>query len=150
MQFFRKRKRADREGALFLPFFGFASIEYETRIAKLPPLTCTARCNSGELCSRCFPRERSQYREQKDKMTPCHDTQLELDFASLLCRERRRTDPERTFFLSVFFFFFRFDRVRDTDRKTLTCHVHARRYSAVSATGRCFPHVWWRELKDTK
>ena len=30
---------------------------------------------------------------------------------------------------------FRFDRVRDTDCETLTCHVHARRYSAVfSAT----------------
>ena len=41
--------------------------------------------------------------ENKDKTTPCHNTQLEsrFTFLTLLRRKRRRTDPERTFFLAV-------------------------------------------------
>ena len=41
--------------------------------------------------------------KQRDKTTPCHNTQLgsRFTFLTLLRRERRRTDPERTFFLSV-------------------------------------------------
>ena len=84
------------------------------------------------LHSRCFPHVRLQDREQRDKTTPCPNTQLEsrFTFLTLLRRERRRTDQS-----GHSSFPFRFDRVRDTDCETLTCHVHATRYSAVfSAT----------------
>ena len=106
MRFFRKRRRADREArrstlSSVLPL-RFDRVRNTNR--KTP--TCMRGATGGELCSWCFPRVLSQDREQKDKMTPCHDTQLELNFATLLCRERRQTDPDRTFFLSVFFFFF--------------------------------------------
>ena len=102
------------------------------------------------LRSRCFPHVRLQDRQQRDKTTPCPNT------------HRPRNSKEDLRFLRYYVakeggriqsghssFPFRFDRVRDTDCETLTCHVHARRYTALCFQPLLFPHVWWRELKDT-
>ena len=63
-------------------------------------LQCRSSCVAGALhtCGRKIEKQ-----SQRDKTTPCHNTQLEsrFTFLTLLHRERRRTDPERTFFLSV-------------------------------------------------
>ena len=68
--------------------------------------------------------------------------QIYISYVAAWCRERRRVFPERTFFLSV--------SVRSRTRhETLTCHVHARCYTALCFQPLLFPHVWWRELKDT-
>ena len=95
-------KKAGRSGASILSSALPLRFDQERNMDRETP-TCHAhaRCYSAELCSRCFPHVRSQDRKQRDKMTPCHDTQLEsrFTFLTLLRRERRQTDPERTFFL---------------------------------------------------
>ena len=73
--------------------------------------------------------------EQK-KLIPLYITRTKFCYIAL---SRKKADGSRPDILPFrfFFFFCRTDRVRDTDRETLTCHVHARRYSSVcSATGR--------------
>ena len=62
---------------------------------------------SPELCSRCFPHVRAQDREQRDKTTPCHNTQVTTRkqiYVSYVASSRKKADacdPERTFFLFV-------------------------------------------------
>ena len=66
-----------------------------------------------------------------NKETPCPNTQLEtfLTLPHDVAKEGGLIQSGHSSFP------FRFDRVRDTDCETLTCHVHARCYSAVfSAT----------------
>ena len=135
-----QRRRADRERAFFLPFFRFGLIENETRIAKLPPVTRTRGAVQSStvqsLRSRCFPHVRLQDRQQRDKTTPCPNTHRPRNSKADLRFLRCYVEKEGGRIQSGHFSFpFRFDRVRDTDCETLTCHVHARRYSAVfSAT----------------
>ena len=77
------------------------------------------------------------------------NSKADFTFLTLLRRERRRTDPERTFFLSV--------SVRSRTRHGLrnshlsrACEaLHTHYSTALCFQPLLFPHVWWRELKDT-
>ena len=90
------------------------------------------------LRSRCFPHVRLQDREKKDKTKPCPNTQLESDLRFFRCHVAKEGGWIQSGHSS---FPFRFDRVRDTDCETLTCHVHARRYSAVFSATSLSTHV---------
>ena len=96
-------RRADRERAFFLSFFRFGLIENDTQIAKLPPVTRMRGATVQSCVAGAFHTCGRKIEKQRDKTTPCHNTQLEsrFTFLALLRRERRRTDPDRTFFLSV-------------------------------------------------
>ena len=137
-----QRRRADRERAIFLAFFRFGLIENETRIAKLPHLsrvcevlqssTVQSLLRSWGINAQQVLSTRALTCKMDNKETPCPNTQLESRFTFLRLPHdvAKEGDPERTFFLSV--------SVRSRTRhefETLTCHVHARCYSAVfSAT----------------
>ena len=141
-----QRRRADREQAFFLPFFRFGLIENEKTDRETPTCHARARCCSAELCirSRCFPHVRSQDREQRDKTTPCHNTQLEsrFTFLTLLRRERRQTDPD--------IFSFRFGSIEcETQIAKLSPVTCMRGATALCFQPLLFPRVWWKELKDT-
>ena len=138
-----QRRRADRERAFFLPFFrfrGFGLIENETRIAKLPRVTRRPTRGATEqksaepaqhvLSTRAVASSTTKRQHYPmSQYTSTSELESRFTFPTLLRRERRRTEPERTFFLSV--------SVRSRIRtrhglrnSALTCHVHARRYSA--------------------
>ena len=85
----------------------------------------------------------SALKQERNHRVTMHNSKADLRFLGCyVAKEGGRIQSGHSSFL------FRFDCVRDTDCQTLTCHVLARRYSAVFQS-LLFPHVWWRELKDT-
>ena len=89
-------KKAGRSGASILSSILPLRIDWERNKDRETPI-CHVH-GGAELCSRCFPHVRSQDRKQRDKTTPCHNTQLEsrFTFLPLLRREsRKKADGSR-------------------------------------------------------
>ena len=122
-----QRRRADRERAFFLLFFRFGLIENETRIAKLPPVTRMQGATVQSYVAGAFHTcGRKIEKETKRHDVIIHNSKAGLRFLRcFVVKEGGRIQSGH------FSFPFWFDRVRETDCETLTCHVHARRYSAV-------------------
>ena len=100
----------------------------------------------------CFPHVRLQDRQQRDNTTPCPNTHRprnsKADLHFLRCyvaKEGGRIQSGHSSFP------FRFDRVyvRDTDCETLLSPVTCMRGATAQFQPFLFPHVWWRDLKDT-
>ena len=146
-----QRRRADRERAFFLPLFRFglirgkwnsttpSLIENETRIAKLPPAppVCEVLQYRAVQCRACAAGAfhmcgcKIDNRETKLHHLPIHNSKADLRFLHCyVAKEGGRIQSGHSLP-------FRFGSIacEITDSETLTCHVHARCYSAVfSAT----------------
>ena len=104
----------------------------------------SSRSTVQSLHSRCFPHVRLQDRQQRDKTRPCPNTHgprnSKADLRCYVAKEGGRIQSGHSFFP------FLFDRVRDTKLSPVTC---MRGTTALCFQPLLFPHVWWRELKET-
>ena len=146
-----QRRRADRERAFFLPFFRFGLIENETRIAKLPPVTRRPTRGATEQYS-AEPAQQVLSTRAVARSTTKRQNYTIIDlgtrkqiYVSYVATSRKKADGSRANILPFRFGSIAYE-IRTAKLSPVTCMRGA---TALCFQPLLFPHVWWRELKDT-